>query len=171
MRWKDVGISRSRNSIVVREWASSWRIVCIMAAVISPNTREYHPVRSMHDRFLQLLALGVTPGHVAFPQQSWDRYLRGDVAAISEDHRLALGQYVGIIEQLLQAGVTLDQPGTQSVPDTDAGQPRGRSRGCRGRSTGGQSIAPGATGGRRRRCAPPAVEQSLGDWAEQRMEH
>ena len=79
----------------------------LVAAVIAPNTREYHPARSMHDRFLQLLALGVTPEHVAFPQPSWQSYLRGDTAAVTEEHRSAVGQYIAIVEQLLKAGVAV----------------------------------------------------------------
>jgi hypothetical protein len=140
-----------------------------LAAVISSNTREYHPVRSMHDRFLQLLALGVTPGHVAFPQRSWDSYLEGDGAAISEDHRSAMGQYVGILEQLSRAGVMLDQPGTSRfltlMRDHLAGDRAVVADGAREVSRLLQARqAADASGG-----AQPAWEQSLGDWAEQRI--
>ena len=83
-----------------------------LAALVSPNTREYHPTRSLHDRILQLLALGVTPDQAAFPQTLLDRYLQGDREPTTEEQRAALTQYVSTVEQLTQAGVRLDQPGT-----------------------------------------------------------
>jgi hypothetical protein len=142
-----------------------------VAAVISPNMREYHPVRSMHDRFLQLLALGVTPDHVAFPQQSWQLYLRGDMAAIAEDHRSAVGQYIGIVERLLGADVAFDQPGTQKfltrMQDNLVGNRAVVRDGAREVSRLLQARPAGATSDEAR----PAIEPALGDWAEQHKDN
>jgi len=128
-------------------------------------------VRSMHDRFLQLLALGVTPDHVAFPQQSWQLYVRGDMVAISEDHRSAVGQYIGIVEQLLRADVAFDQPGTQKfltrMQDNLVGNRAVVRDGAREVSRLLQARPAGATSDEAR----PAIEPALGDWAEQHKDN
>ncbi|MHB8863783.1 MAG: hypothetical protein ACYC6N_15380 [Pirellulaceae bacterium] len=83
-----------------------------LAAMVSPNTREYHPVRSVHDRIVRLLSLHVTPDQVAFPQSFLQSYLESKREPTDEEQRAALTHYVSTIEQLTQAQVRLDQPGT-----------------------------------------------------------
>ena len=117
-----------------------------LAAIVSPNTREYHPIRSLHDRILQLLALGVTPDQAAFPQAFLERYLQGDREPTTEEQRAALTQYVSVVEQLTQAGVKLDQPGTARFLILLKDNLRAESGVGRRRVAGGESV--GATPGR-----------------------
>ncbi len=138
-----------------------------VAAVTAPDTRAYHPVRNMHDRFLQLLALGVTPDHVAFPQPSWQLYLRGDPRAVGEEHRAAVGQYIGMVEHLMRAGVAFEQPGTQHF----LALMQANVIGNRTLVTGGvqevgrlvKAHQAARSGGE----TEAAIEAALGDWAEQ----
>ncbi len=139
-----------------------------MAAVISANMRDYHPVRSVHDRFLQLFAAGIAPDHTAFPQAYWQRYLRGDTAVIAEEHRTALSQYVSAVEQLVRAQVAFDHPGSRQfllrmqdgllgdrAAVVDAAREVGRLVEAR--------RAPGSAG-----AARPPLEEALGEWVQQR---
>ena len=93
-----------------------------LAAIASPNTREYHPTRSLHDRILQLLALGVTPDQAAFPQT-----LLGTLPAgrpRTDDRRATCRP-----DPICQRGRTVDagrrpagSAGHRTVSDPDEGQ-------------------------------------------------
>lgn len=93
------------------EWSDQCLRRLGMAALVAPNTRAYHPVRSVHDRFVQLAARGIVPGHPAFPSAFHQRYLAGDEAALEDDARFALGQYVAVVEKLAAAGADLEGEG------------------------------------------------------------
>jgi len=139
-----------------------------MAVVVCATTRDYHPVRSTHDRFLRLHALGVTPDHPAFPGQVWQSYLAGDAAATEEEQRMALTQYVSVVEQLIKAEAALDAPGTQPflallrahLQDQRAVVTDGSREFARLIDT--VRSAPDADGARR------TLDEALGQWAQQR---
>jgi hypothetical protein len=82
-----------------------------IAATIAPNSRAYHPTRSMHDRLLQLMDLGLAPGNKAFPDELLQIYLAGDAEATTEAQRTALGRYLAVIQKLGEAEQPLDHPG------------------------------------------------------------
>ncbi len=95
-----------------RGWSERCAHRLCLAALVAPHTRAYHPARSVHDRFVQLAAGGIAPDDAAFPAAYCERYLAGDAAVLADDARFALGQYVGVVEKLHNAGVGLTQPGT-----------------------------------------------------------
>ena len=86
--------------------------LCV-AAVEAPNNRSYHPARSVHDKIIKLIDLGIGPDHAAFPRAYCDEYLQKAEQATSEEQRFALGRYVAVLERLQAGGLSLEQPGTR----------------------------------------------------------
>ncbi len=62
-----------------------------LAAQVAPNSREYHPVRAIHDRIVRLIDLGIQPDQELFPSDFANRYLEGEPTSVEEDARAALG--------------------------------------------------------------------------------
>jgi hypothetical protein len=82
------------------------------AASEAPNSRVYHPARSVHDKLVMLIDMGIPPEHDAFPRQLLEDYLRGVAQITSDEQRLALDRYLRILRRLDAAGLSLEQPGT-----------------------------------------------------------
>lgn len=80
------------------------------ASVQSPDIRSYHPSRSVHDRILALVDLGIEPEHELFPQRFCDLYLEGDARVTSDSHRLALERYLRTLERVRQVDPQYEQP-------------------------------------------------------------
>lgn len=80
------------------------------AAIAAPNNRVYHPARSLHDRFLRLIDMGVAPDHQAFPRALYEAYLARQDGATSDVQRLTLDRYLRILETLGKADVSIEQP-------------------------------------------------------------
>ena len=101
------------------------------------------------------LALGVTPDHVGVSAEVLGRrYLAGDLAAIAEEHRLALGQYVGMVGQLVEATCALRPAGhvefLSLLQDRSAERSQVGGRGhARSQSPGRLCGAPAMRAGRR----------------------
>ena len=83
------------------------------ASVESPDIRTYHPSRSVHDRILALVDLGIAPEHVLFPRQFCDRYLEGVSQVTSDGHRLALERYLRSLERLQDVDPRYEQPAVE----------------------------------------------------------
>jgi hypothetical protein len=80
------------------------------ASVQSPDIRSYHPSRSVHDRILALVDLGIDPEHELFPQRFCDLYLEGDNRVTSDSHRLALERYLRTLERIRRVDPQYEQP-------------------------------------------------------------
>jgi hypothetical protein len=80
------------------------------ASVQSPDIRSYHPSRSVHDRLVALVDLGIEPGHRLFPRRFCELYLEGDPRITSDSHRLALERYLRTLERLRGVDPGYEQP-------------------------------------------------------------
>ena len=80
-----------------------------LAALVAPNSRAYHPIRSIHEKIVSVIDLGVLPDDELFPTDFVLRFLAGDPTASGEAARTGLGRYVRILEQLDSAGARRDQ--------------------------------------------------------------
>jgi hypothetical protein len=80
------------------------------ASVQSPDIRSYHPSRSVHDRLLALVDLGIGPEHRLFPRRFCEFYLEGDPRITSDSHRLALERYLRTLERLQRVDPRYEQP-------------------------------------------------------------
>lgn len=80
------------------------------AAMEAPNSRVYHPARSVHDKLVKLVDLGISPEHDAFPQRLFEDHLQAADRVATDEQRLALERYLRILERLDATGVSLDHP-------------------------------------------------------------
>ncbi len=104
----------ARHNLDVRAgWGQRLATRLCLAAQVAPNSREYHPVRAIHDRIVRLIDLGIQPDHDLFPRDFADRYLASEPACIDENSRAALGRYVRILEELGKANESLEQTGVR----------------------------------------------------------
>ncbi len=83
------------------------------ASVESADIRTYHPARSVHDRILALVDMGIAPDHALFPRRFCDRYLEGDAQVTSDSHRLALERYLRSLEHLRDVDPQYEQPAVE----------------------------------------------------------
>jgi hypothetical protein len=80
------------------------------AAMDASNSRVYHPARSVHDKLVKLVDLGISPEHDAFPMRLLDDHLQAADRVTTDEQRLALERYLRILERLDAARLSLDQP-------------------------------------------------------------
>jgi len=80
------------------------------AALAAPNSRAYHPVRSVHDKLVKLVDLGIAPEHDAFPKRLLADHLQAIEEVTTDEQRLALERYLRILERLDTASLSLDHP-------------------------------------------------------------
>jgi len=83
------------------------------AAMKAPNSRVYHPARSVHDKLIKLVEMGISPEHDVFPKRLLDDYLQGADWVTTDEQRLALDRYLRILDRLDAARLSLDQPGVR----------------------------------------------------------
>ncbi len=84
-----------------------------LAALAAPNSREYHPVRSIHDGILDLAKQGLAPDHESFPHDAAMKFVDGAPVAVDEDARAAWRRYVQTVDLLRSAGQAFEQPGVR----------------------------------------------------------
>jgi hypothetical protein len=80
------------------------------AALDAPDSRAYHPARSVHDKLLKIVDLGISPEHSAFPRRLLEDHLRAADRVATDEQRLAFERYLRILERLDAAGMNLDHP-------------------------------------------------------------
>ncbi len=78
-------------------------------ALRAATPREFHPARSVHEKFLVLLEHGLTPNDAHFPQQLWDRHLQA-AEPLTDADRLALERFARIIERLARWRLSCQEP-------------------------------------------------------------
>ncbi len=75
------------------------------AAERAASNRDFHPTRSVHDRIVRLIDLGVVRGHIAFPEQVLTVHLDPQQPPLGDAQRMALGRYVHMVERLDESGI------------------------------------------------------------------
>lgn len=77
------------------------------AALAAPHFKAYYPARSVHDKILSLVDLGIHETHRAFPRATLGKYLADADAVVDEPTRRGLERWVRIWDRLQRIDDTL----------------------------------------------------------------
>lgn len=134
------------------------------AALQAANTREYHPVRAVHDRIVRVFERGITPESELFPADLVQAYLRSEKSGVHEQTRFGLDKYLTMIDRLDEAGLTIQHPTSTELLARMRGELQNNSPLLRQALAAVTRVTSATEGEEKQKVA---VEKALQEWLEQ----